>query len=71
MAKRKPHKLHPNNLPTRLPVWPAITLWLVLDRAQAPGWVWGATYTFIGLWFFATVLAMINEVWVNHFNNEV
>ena len=25
-----------------VPIFPTITLWLLLDRLSAPGWVWGA-----------------------------
>jgi hypothetical protein len=35
--------VHASELPVRLPIYPTITLWLLLDRTEAPGWVWGAT----------------------------
>lgn len=42
------------HLPMRMPLWPTATLWLLLDRLQMPGWVWGATGLFIltawGVW---------------------
>ncbi len=41
------------NLPTTLPIWPTITLWLLLDRLAAPGWVLGVVWT---LW---TVIFLI------------
>lgn len=34
------------NLPTRLPVVSTTVAWLLLDRLQAPGWVWGAVGAF-------------------------
>ncbi len=34
--------LHHEQLPVRLPLWPSITFFLLLDRCHSPGWVWGA-----------------------------
>ena len=31
-----------NNLPTRIPLWSTIVAYLLLDKFNAPGWVWGA-----------------------------
>jgi hypothetical protein len=35
--------IHDSELPARLPIYPTITLWLLLDRTETAGWVWGAT----------------------------
>ncbi len=32
-------------LPTFVPFQTGFILWLVLDRVQAPGWVWGVLFT--------------------------
>ena len=49
MAKRK--VISWRQLPSR-PwnwVWAAMILWMFLDRFHAPGWVWGAVGTILGL----------------------
>jgi hypothetical protein len=43
------------NLPMRMPLYATLLAWLVLDKVQAPGWLWGA----IGL---ALVLLWI--IWI-------
>jgi hypothetical protein len=35
--------------PPRVNPWPAATVWLLLDRLGAPGWMVGAAMTVIGL----------------------
>lgn len=44
------------NLPMRMPLWPTLTLWLLLDRWHSPAWVWGALGAFIvfvwAIWLF-------------------
>jgi len=43
MSKNNVKKvLKPNNLPTRLPVWSTATSFLLLERFDAPQWLWGA-----------------------------
>jgi hypothetical protein len=34
--------IHKKNLPVHLPLSLTIALYLLLDRSNAPGWVWGA-----------------------------
>lgn len=54
-----PHK----RLPTRLPIWNTATAWLLLDRGQAPGWLWGAVGVLLAIvWFFSFVLIFRSEV---------
>lgn len=36
-------------LPLRMPLLPSIVLWLLLDRLQAPGFVWGIVGTIMAL----------------------
>jgi hypothetical protein len=49
----KRYVIHPDNMPVRWPWLGAAALWfLVLDRFNAPGWLWGA----VGLlWVLITV----------------
>lgn len=35
-------KIARKNLPAPLPLFPTLTLYLVLDKWDAAGWVWGA-----------------------------
>lgn len=43
------------SLPVRSPLWPTATSYLLLDRLEAPGWVWVVTLT---------LLAVVWGVWV-------
>ncbi len=46
---KKPKFIKANNMPPRLSIlWP-IVWWIVLDRFNAPEWLFGATFTVIGL----------------------
>lgn len=42
------------NLQMRMPLWPSLVAWLVLDRLNAPGWVDGVVGCFFafawGVW---------------------
>jgi hypothetical protein len=50
------------NLPARLPLWTTILMWLVLERLNAPGWVWGVVGTiFVVLWIGAITLMIKQE----------
>lgn len=35
-------------LPVRLPIYPTVTVLLLLDRFHAPGWLWGVMCTLYG-----------------------
>lgn len=40
------------NLPTRMPLIFTAVCWLLLDRFDSPGWVWGVVGTLVvALWF--------------------
>lgn len=44
MPKNKPRRVFAvANMPARPPLGATLVLWLLLDRLQPPGWVWGAT----------------------------
>ncbi len=45
-------------LPPRLPILLGIVLWLLLDRLQPPGWVWGGAWTVYGLYVVLIVTGM-------------
>lgn len=50
------------NLPTRLPVTFTMVLGLLLDRYDAPGWMWGAAGAILLLIW---VVAVIGKVYEN------
>lgn len=49
------------NLPTRLPIYQGLTLWLVLDRVDAPSWAWGAVGTLFGLLFLVALYIVCTQ----------
>ena len=54
---RKKHKVISYKLlPTRLPIWPTIITWLVMDRLQPAEWIWGAVIVF---WLLAWLGAIV------------
>lgn len=43
MANKNHRKVFsPLNLPARMPLGATIIMWLLLDRLQPAGWIWGA-----------------------------
>lgn len=48
-------------LPPRLPLFHGIVLWLLLDRLDAHGIVWGAVGMLWGLWFIAAFIEIIRS----------
>lgn len=55
--------IHPKRLPMRLPInpWTPLTLWLVLDRLQPEGWVWGVCWTCYFLLLIVAWAIYLNE----------
>lgn len=41
-------KIHRRNLPVKIPLFKTITIWLLLDRCNAPIWVW-ITFAIVAL----------------------
>lgn len=63
MSNKKVKKvLKANNLPTRLPLWSTATWFLLMERFNAPQWLWGALgfFFFIG-WCVAIYLLATEE----------
>ncbi|KKL79048.1 hypothetical protein LCGC14_2018760 [marine sediment metagenome] len=54
---KRTKKIHNKNLPPRIPLFPGITIWLLLDRINAPGWAWGAA----GLFFLLLLIVSTAE----------
>jgi len=60
MKKRK--VVSEKNLPTRLPVWSSLIVWLLLDRFNPPGWAWGVVGTvFVFFWIVAITDIFVRE----------
>lgn len=59
MKRRK--VVHYNQLPSRYPFWVSATTWLLLDRLQPPGWVWGVVLTLLALIWVMQVVAIWHE----------
>lgn len=55
-------KVIPNKImPTRLPIWPTCVVYLLMDKFNAVGWVWGAVGV---LWLIVWIVAiarLLNE----------
>jgi hypothetical protein len=46
------------NLPISLPLSTTLVAWLVLDKLQAAGWIWGA----VGIVFLALWIASVHDI---------
>jgi hypothetical protein len=49
---KKPKVVAHKNLPAKLPIVGTMVWWMVLDKLQAPGWLWGVAGT-LGVVFWA------------------
>ena len=54
----------PRHLPARWPIMTTVVIGLLLDRCDAPGWVWGVCGAFVFLWF---VLVFIVTFWAEEY----
>ena len=48
-------------LPPRLPVGTAALYWLLLDRFDAPGWMFGVLWTLVSILAIAFIARIIND----------
>lgn len=58
---KKHYVIHRNNFPTRPPIVFGIVLWLLLDRLQAPGWLYGALFCLYGILLIASIVMIFKE----------
>ena len=56
--KQKKRVIAPSSLPTKIPLWPTIVLYLLLEHQQASGVVQGVVYTLLAIWW---VVAIYNS----------
>jgi len=59
--KKKKRVIAYSSLPTRLPMWPTIVLYLLLEHLQASGLVQGIVYTLLALWWIGALASMHGE----------
>lgn len=50
-----------SQLPMRLPIWPTAVLYLLLDRFNPPGWVWGAAGAIMALLWVICSIAIYKQ----------
>lgn len=55
-------------LPAHIPVWPSVTLYLLLDKLSVPEWVWASVGTLWGLIVIMLIVAMITQESVDIFS---
>lgn len=58
------------NLKTKSPITVGVVYWLLLDRLDAPGWVYGVVGTIAVSWLFVWVLSWFFEVETEVFPEE-
>lgn len=58
------------NMPVRLPVGGSCVLYLLLDRFQAPGWVWGVLGTLLAILWIVAVHKMFTQKQTELFEAE-
>lgn len=55
---KKQKVISPKSLPARLPIWQTAVVWLLLDRFHAPGWVQGAVWMLIGVFWVLSAVSV-------------
>lgn len=58
MKKNSVYKIDPKNLVMPLPLNITLWAWLLMDRFNAPGWVWGVVGTFLFLFWLVGIIAL-------------
>ena len=66
MSKTKVIKI--SNLPTKLPIIFTATVYLLLDKFNPPGWVWGTVGVAILLLWVICIGTMVNDKYVDIFD---
>ena len=56
--KKKKRVIAPSSLPARIPLWPTIVIYLLLEKLQATDLVKGVVYTLLVIWW---VVAIYNS----------
>lgn len=59
--KHKKKVIKVGNLPTRLPLLTTAVSWLILDRIQAPSWLFGSVGTILFIIWVTALHSMLTE----------
>lgn len=59
-----------DNIPFRLPIGGTATVWLLMDRFNPPGWVWGAMAVLVAIWWVVWLYAITHQKEVNLFPKD-
>lgn len=55
--------ISPKDLPRRLPFCQTVVIGLLLDRLQAPGWVWGVAGTIVVAGWIGYIIEIFWQEW--------
>lgn len=61
MSKVEKRVISRKNLPTRVPVYQAMLAYLMLDKFNSPGWVWGVVGTIFVCAIISTTIDIFKE----------
>ena len=71
MSKRKTRKvLQQNNLPTKLPLWQTAVAFLLMERFNAPEWLWGVFGFFFFIVWCTNIYSLVTQENVDLLNND-
>lgn len=58
------------NLPIRMPLVKTVVAYLLLDRLNAAGWVWGIVITLFSIYWLIFIIAIVTEQGVDMFSDD-
>jgi hypothetical protein len=53
------------NLPSRIPVYQAMVAYLMMDKFNAAGWVWGVVGTIFTIVIISSIIGLFNQIEVD------
>lgn len=56
---KRPYLINNKYLPPRLPIWPTLVTWLLMDRLQAGPLAWGIVGTIGAIVWIVTVVTVV------------
>lgn len=59
--KQKKRVIAPSSLPTKIPLWPTIVLYLLLEQQSATDLVKGVVYTLLVIWWVVAIYNLNRE----------
>lgn len=67
---KKNRVIKPNNLPPKVPITGILVWILLLDRLNAPDWLWGVAGTVFGLLLIIAIISVFNCEYVDLLKDE-